>query len=155
MPPHGLKKEPEYLESVAAASTDYALMDRKEVMIGGGRSRVEFCDLYSKDKKIIHVKKYGGSSVLSHLFSQALVSGDCFLHEAEFREDVNKLLPPGFKFADTVAQPLPKDFEICIAVMSKEKGALELPFFSKVSFKHAVKALHNLGYKVTKLKIEL
>jgi uncharacterized protein (TIGR04141 family) len=53
-----------------------------------------------------------------------------------------------------VAQPSPKDYEICIAVMSKEKGALELPFFSKVSIKHAVKALRNQGYNVTKLKIE-
>lgn len=154
LPPYDSKTEPEYLKVVVAGSSDYALMDRKEVMIGGGRSRVEFCDLYSKNKEMIHVKQYGGSSVLSHLFSQALVSGDCFLHEAEFREKVNELLPQGFKFADTVAQPVVKDFEICIAVMSKEKGALELPFFSKVSFKHAVKALHNFGYKVSKLKIE-
>lgn len=154
LPPYDSKTEPEYLKVVVAGSSDYALMDRKVVMVGGGRSRVEFCDLYSKNKEIIHVKKYGGSSVLSHLFSQALVSGDCFLHEAEFREEVNKLLPQDFKFADTLAQPAPKDYEICIAVMSKEKGALELPFFSKVSFKHAVKALHNLGYNVTKLKIE-
>lgn len=154
LPPYDSKTEPEYLKVVAAGSSDYALMDRKEVMIGGGRSRVEFCDLYSKNKEIIHVKKYGGSSVLSHLFSQALVSADCFLHEADFREKVNELLPQNFKFTDTVVQPVAKDFEVCIAVMSKEKGALELPFFSKVSFKHAVKALHNLGYKVTKLKIE-
>jgi uncharacterized protein (TIGR04141 family) len=154
LPPYDSKTEPEYLKIVAAGSSDYALMDRKEVMIGGGRSRVEFCDLYSKNKEIIHVKKYGGSSVLSHLFSQAVVSGDCFLHEPEFRDQVNKLLPQDYKLADTVAQPAPKDYEICIAVMSKEKGALELPFFSKVSFKHAVKALHNLGYNVTKLKIE-
>jgi uncharacterized protein (TIGR04141 family) len=154
LPQYDSKTEPEYLKVVAAGSSDYALMDRKVVMIGGGRSRVEFCDLYSKNKEIIHVKQYGGSSVLSHLFSQALVSGDCFLHEVEFREKVNELLPQGFKLANTAAQPAPKDFEICIAVMSKEKGALELPFFSKVSFKHAVKALHNLGYKVTKLKIE-
>jgi len=154
LPPYDSKTEPEYLKSVAASSPEYALMDRQEVMIGGGRSRVEFCDLYSKNKEIIHVKKYGGSSVLSHLFSQAVVSGDCFLHEAEFRAKVNELLPQGFKLSDTVGQPTAKDFEICIAVMSKEKGSLELPFFSKVSFKHAVKTLHNLGYKVTKLKIE-
>jgi uncharacterized protein (TIGR04141 family) len=38
--------------------------------------------------------------------------------------------------------------------MSKEPGALELPFFSKVSFKHAVKLLGNLGYNVSKYKIE-
>jgi len=154
LPPYDSKTEPEYLKVVAAGSSDYALMDRKLVMIGGKRSRVEFCDLYSKSKEIIHVKKYGGSSVLSHLFSQAVVSGECFLHEPEFREQVNKLLPQDFKFADTVAQPAPKDYEICIAVMSKEKGALELPFFSKVSIKHAVKALRNQGYNVTKLKIE-
>lgn len=154
LPSYASKTEPEYLKVVAAGSSDYALMDRKVVMIGGGRSRVEFCDLYSKNKEIIHVKKYGGSSVLSHLFSQAVVSGECFLHEAEFRAKVNELLPQGFKLSDTVGQPAAKDFEICIAVMSKEKGALELPFFSKVSFKLAVRQLRNFGYKVTKLKIE-
>ena len=154
LPPYDSKTEPVYLKAVVAGSSNFALMDRQEVMIGGSRSRVEFCDLYSKNKEIIHVKKYGGSSVLSHLFSQALVSANCFLHETEFREKVNELLPQGFKLADTVMQPVAKDFEICIAVMSKEQGALELPFFSKVSFKHAVKALRNLGYNVTKLKIE-
>ena len=130
-------------------------MDRQVVMIGGGRSRVEFCDLYSKDKKeIIHVKKYGGSSVLSHLFSQAVVSGGCFLYEADFRTRLNDLLPHGFKLRNPKEQPVANEYEVCIAIMSKEKGPLELPFFSKVSFKHAVKALHNFGYKVTKLKIE-
>jgi len=155
LPPYGTNTEPNYLKSVAVNPGDYALMDRQVVMIGGGRSRVEFCDLYSKDKKeIIHVKKYGGSSVLSHLFSQAVVSGGCFLHEADFRARLNDRLPHGFKLRNPKEQPVANEYEVCIAIMSKEKGPLELPFFSKVSFKHAVKALHNLGYKVTKLKIE-
>lgn len=155
LPPYGTNTEPNYLKSVAANPGGYALMDHKEVMIGGGRSRVEFCDLYSKDKKeIIHVKKYGGSSVLSHLFSQAVVAGECFLREADFRARLNPLLPHGFKLKNPKKQPVASEFEVCIAIMSKEKGPLELPFFSKVSFKHAAKALQHLGYSVTKLKID-
>jgi uncharacterized protein (TIGR04141 family) len=38
--------------------------------------------------------------------------------------------------------------------MSKVPGPVELPFFSKVSFRYAVRNLNNLGYNVTKLKIE-
>ena len=153
LPPYDTNTEPNYLKSVAASNSKYALMDRKEVMIGGGRSRVEFCDLYSNSKEIIHVKKYGGANLLSHLFAQALVSGDCFLHEAAFRSEVNKLLPHGFKLANSKNQPIAKEYEMCIAVMSKVKGPLELPFFSKVSLKHAVRNLRNLGFRVTKLKI--
>jgi len=155
LPPYGTNTEPSYLKSVATSQGQYALMDREEVMIGSGRSRVEFCDLYSKsNKEIIHVKRYGGSSVLSHLFAQALVSGDCFLHEAEFRNKLNDLLPHGFKLANPKAQPVAREYEVCVAIMSKERGPLEIPFFSKVSLKHAVRSLRNLGYKVTKMKIE-
>lgn len=153
LPPYGTSTEPKYLRAVAAGNAAYALMDRKEIMIGGGRSRVEFCDLYSNASEIIHVKKYGGANLLSHLFSQTLVSGECFLHDAAFRMEVNKHLPQGFKFSNSKDQPTAKDFEVCIAIMSKVKGPLELPFFSKVSLKHAVRSLRNLGYKVTKLKI--
>jgi uncharacterized protein (TIGR04141 family) len=155
LPTYDTKTEPIYLQTVADTLPTYALMDRKEVMIGGGPSRVEFCDLYSKfGKAIIHVKRYGGSSLLSHLFMQAVVSGDCFLHDPGFRIQLNGLLPRGFKLTDPTEQPMAKDYEVCIAIMSKAPGALELPFFSKVSFKHSTKTLRNLGYKVTKLKIE-
>ena len=154
LPTYGVMTEPEYLEFVAQKFTQYALMDRKEIMIGGGRSRVEFCDLYSQDKQIIHVKKYGGSSLLSHLFSQALVSGDCFLHDPDFRAKLNRMLPLGFQLADPITQPDQKEYEICIAVMSDVPGPMELPFFSKVSFKYAVRSLQKLGFKVSKLKID-
>ena len=33
------------------------------------------------------------------------------------------------------------------AIMSKVKGPLEIPFFSKVSMKHAVKALRRMEFK--------
>lgn len=147
-------KEPEYLTFVAANYSDFALMDRKNIMIGGGRSRVEFCDLFSSSQDIIHVKYYGGSSLLSHLFTQAVVSGQCFVNEEDFRKQVNEKLPDTHKLTDTASRPNTTDFNVCIAIMSKEPGPLELPFFSKVSFKHAVRALQNLGYNVSKAKVE-
>ncbi len=154
LPPFENLKEPEYLKYVANNIPEFALMDRQNIMIGGGRSRVEFCDLFSKDKDIIHVKYYGGSTVLSHLFSQAAVSGECFLNEESFRKQVNDKLPSTHRLPDAAIRPNSSDYNVCIAIMSKVPGALELPFFSKVSFKHAVKQLTNMGYNVFKYKIE-
>ena len=126
----------------------------KEIMIGGGRSRVEFCDLFSKDGQIVHVKRYGGSAVLSHLFNQAVVSADCFINEPTFRSELNSLLPVGYRLADHTSVPNASNYTVCLAIMSKEPGGLELPFFSKVSLKYAVRALRRMGFKVAKLKID-
>jgi len=154
LPPYGAGTEPAYLARVAKEVPAFALMDRKLIAIGGGRSSVEFCDLFSRAlRAIIHVKKYGGSSVLSHLFAQALVSGESFVREVEFRRQVDAHLPDSFKLEDPETAPVTGEYEVCIAVMSSHEGPLEIPFFSKVSLKYASKALGGLGYKVTKLKI--
>ena len=153
LPQFGTKTEPEYLAGLKSTHPHLAIMDRKLVMIGSGRSRIEFCDLYSKDRDIVHIKQYGGSSVLSHLFNQAIVSAECFLYEQTFRERVDTLLPTGFKFASTAQAPVADAYTVCIAIMSKVDGPLEIPFFSKVSLKHAVKTLKRMGFRVTKLKI--
>ncbi len=154
LPAHCDATEPKYLETLTSQDARFALMDRKTIPIGGGKSKVEFCDLYTQAGDIIHVKQYGGSSLLSHLFSQALVSAECFFHEQEFRRKAYALLPAGFGVADPARDPRPQDFTICIAIMSKVAGPLELPFFSKVSLRHAVTALRRMNLKVTRLKIE-
>lgn len=154
LPKFGTKTEPTYLAGLGASHPNLAVMDRKLIMIGNGKSRVEFCDLYSKGLDIVHVKQYGGSSVLSHLFNQAVVSAECFLYESTFRDKLNHLLPVGFKLSDTSLAPVAKQHTVCLAIMSKVKGPLEIPFFSKVSLKHAVKALRKMDFKVTKLNIE-
>ena len=154
LPKFGTKTEPTYLAGLGSSHPNLAVMDRKLIMIGNGKSRVEFCDLYSKSLDIVHVKQYGGSSVLSHLFNQAVVSAECYLYEPTFRDKLNQLLPVGFKLSDASVPPVAKQHTVCLAIMSKVKGPLEIPFFSKVSLKHAVKALRKMDFKVTKLKIE-
>jgi hypothetical protein len=65
--------EPAYNRRVAKRA-GYTCMDGKNIVYGGGRSKVEFCDLFTKDRVMIHVKRYGGSGVLSHLFAQGAAS---------------------------------------------------------------------------------
>ena len=156
LPPYGTKIEPEYNIYVATTyANDFDLMDRKTIPIGGGRSSVEFCDLFTKDKKLIHVKKYGGSSVLSHLFQQGVVSGELFISSDIFRSEVHSRLSDNYKLADVESRPNPVEYEVCYAVMSDVPGDLHIPFFSKVVMKNAVKRLQAYGYKVTKKKIPI
>lgn len=156
LPPFGTKKEPEYNNYVVSVSpTDFCLMDRKTITIGGGRSSIEFCDLFTKDKKMIHVKKYGGSSVLSHLFQQGVVSGELFISDSYFRNEVNVKLGDEFKLSDSELRPDPSEYEVCYAIMSDIPGDLNIPFFSKVVMKNAVKRLQAYGYTVTKKKIPI
>lgn len=108
-----------------------------------------------KNKDIIHVKQYGGSSVLSHLFSQAVVSADSFLNEPDFRVAVNNKLPTAeFRPDKPEDTPDPTNYNICIAIMSKVVGELELFFFSKVRLKHAVRSIQKMQFVVTLLKID-
>jgi uncharacterized protein (TIGR04141 family) len=79
LPDCNLNDEATYNLSAAASIPGACCMDSKLIVHGGGHSKVEFCDLYTSDKRIIHVKKYGGSSVFSHLFSQGVVSGELFV----------------------------------------------------------------------------
>lgn len=156
LPPYGSRKEPEYNSYVATAYPEsFDLMDRKTINIRASKSSVEFCDLLTRDKKLIHVKKYGGSSVLSHLFQQGVVSGELFISDERFRKDVNAKLGETYKLASVEARPNPAEYEVCYAVMTDVPGKLHIPFFSKVVMKNAVKRLQAYGYKVTKKRISM
>jgi uncharacterized protein (TIGR04141 family) len=133
--------------------TRIALMDQKNVQYGGGTNKIEFCDLYVKNKALVHVKRYGGSSVLSHLFSQAVVSANLFLADASFRKEVNRRLPSSHRFRDPDKRPPPGDYEIAFAVISEVQGKLRLPFFSRVTLRNAARQLRNFGFSVTCTKI--
>lgn len=146
------EKEGDYNIRIAH-DAGYCLMDKKLINHGGGYSKIEFCDLYTKDKKIIHIKHYGGSSVLSHLFSQGLVSGELFLRDKKFREKVNVILEPEFKLADTKPKPIASEYEIVFGVISSAPKELEVPFFSKVNLRNAKNRLETFGYKVSLYKI--
>jgi uncharacterized protein (TIGR04141 family) len=131
----------------------YALMDRKNILYGGGASKIEFCDLYTRRNEIVHVKRYGGSGTLSHLFAQGSVSATLFLSDQRFRKEINKLLPTSHRLRTVDGPPQANNYEIAYAIASKASGPLGLPFFSRVTLRHTYKQLQNMGYRVTLNKI--
>ncbi|MFA5178525.1 MAG: TIGR04141 family sporadically distributed protein [Candidatus Paceibacterota bacterium] len=153
LPSYSQKNENEYNKAVATQDSDFCCMDRENISHGGGHSKIEFCDLYTKDKTIIHVKHYGGSSVLSHLFAQGVVSGELFLADSKFREKVNDKLSQSHKIQDTKIKPTASDYTIIYGIISSSGHDLEIPFFSKVSLKNAKRRLETFGYKVFVQKI--
>lgn len=151
--------EDKYNERVAEEIGNTCSMDRKMINHGGANQKIEFCDLLTKDKKLIHVKHYGASSVLSHLFSQGLVSGELFLSDRDFREKLNTKLDEigkfDYKFPNTSSKPKTSDYEIVFAIISKSDDELDIPFFSKVNIRNVKKRLDMLGYKTSIMKISV
>lgn len=147
--------ELDYNTDAAAQLGNAWCMDQQMIIYGGGHNRIEFCDILTADHKLIHVKKYGGSSVLSHLFSQGAVSGELFVSDRTFREKLNPQLPRGQKLAGQGAnRPNAADYEIVYAIISESQNPLNIPFFSKVSLRTARRRLSSFGFRVSKKKIQ-
>ncbi|MFA4904432.1 MAG: DUF6119 family protein [Desulfobaccales bacterium] len=152
------ESEAAYNKYVAESdSSKYALMDRKLIQYGGANQKIEFCDLLINKKDIVHIKRYGQSSALSHLFSQGLISGDLFFTDAEFRKLVNERLPKEHRLEDYNRRIEREEFQIVFAVISNNPGDdLVLPFFSRLNCKHAAKRLQEVyGYRVSIGKISI
>ncbi len=149
--------EGRYNSSVAEQfPEEYALLDGKVIHHGGRHGQVEVCDLFSKNKHLIHVKLYGKSSVLSHLISQGFVSGHLIQLDADFRKKVKDKLPNSYKdLIEVGPRPAEGDFTIVFAIISDSGGDdLHLPFFSRVNINNATNILKGFGYKVELLKIK-
>lgn len=150
LPEYNHIDEGDYNKQVAESNENYLLMDRKNIMHGGGHSQIEFCDILTKDKQIIHVKHYAGSSVLSHLFQQGLISGELFVSDIEFRKKLNSKLKNDWKLKDSSKRINPAEYEIIFAIISNDTAEKpNIPFFSKVSVKNVTKRLESYGYKVS------
>jgi uncharacterized protein (TIGR04141 family) len=148
--------EGKYNERVVAETAgQFALMDSKGIRHGGGQSQIEFCDLFSANGDIIHVKRYGSSSVFSHLFAQGKVSGELFQMDEDFRKKVSEELPDGFKIAQSEQRPATDQYRVVYAIISDAPGDLEIPFFSRLNMKNSTRSLVSMGYRVAKSKIEV
>lgn len=143
------KEEKEYNIAVCNEYSDrYCLMDRRNIYQGG--NPIEFCDIYSRDKQFIHVKKYNGSSVLSHLFFQGYVSAQNFFDLA-YRQKANRLLGKNFKVPET-ENISAFEYEVVFAIAKdnlEEGERPDIPFFSKVSFRSVSRNLKHYGFKVS------
>ena len=133
----------------------FTLMDRQLISRGGGHNKIEFCDLLSRSNDLIHVKRYGGSSVLSHLFAQGKVSAELFLMDPEFRTQLNRILPEIHRLNNVNDRPVPDRYRVVFAVVSDSSEELTLPFFSRLNLRQAIRTLQAYGYKVGITKVSV
>lgn len=154
LPEYNHDNEGAYNEA-AASHINALCLDRKNLPYGGGQSKIEFCDILTNDKKIIHVKKYGGSSLLSHLFNQGFVSAELLLLDEDFRKLVINVLSKerGFRSVVPTKKPNASEYKIIYAIITTQKKKFNIPFFSKVVLKNNKKILEAYGYEIFLTKI--
>lgn len=142
-PQHILEKD--YLESRPLTNHEnYIVLDRNNIYIQG-QSPVEPCDIYTQNKLFIHLKRYGSSSLLGHLFNQGFVSGDLLLNSIEFKKKFNGKVDEEYK----ISEVSPSKFTISYVIGTKYEGELKLPLFSKITLTKAFDELRKKGFKVT------
>ncbi len=155
LPHYDDSSEGSYNERVCSENPQtLALMDKRLIRYGGPRSGIEFCDVYTNSKDIIHVKRYGQSKVFSHFFAQGAVSGELFHTQAAFRRIVNETLPDTHKILDPRKVPDRDEYQVVFAIVSDTKAtALTIPFFSRLNLRAACNRLIGYGYRVAISKI--
>ena len=149
------EREEDYNISVRDTNGNIELMDKEFVKIGGPYDKLEFCDLIKDSSEFIHVKYYRSSSTLSHLFSQGFVASEAFIGDAGFRHRLNDKLPDASKLKDADSRPDPSEYKIVYAIATNRNLPGELPFFSKVTLKNALKQLKTLNFNVSLSAIQV
>lgn len=145
--------EPHYNQRVADGNSTLAYLDAKTIHLKN-RTAVEACDLYTRSKQFVHIKRQSRSSTLSHLFAQGMVSGELFKEDRSFREELRKKMAmtrPTFAATIPDTRPQASNYEVVFAILMKGNRAdlLSLPFFTQVHLLQAVKYLRSLDYQVT------
>ncbi|AYL94249.1 TIGR04141 family sporadically distributed protein [Mucilaginibacter celer] len=125
-------------------------LDAKTIQYGGGASKIEVCDVLSDDAVFFHVKKYGGSANLSHLFAQGYVSGELFITDEGFREAVRKKfsLKAPYDLLFPKQRPTASEYSIVFGIITTSTKPLNLPFFSKVTLRSYKRILEAFGFNI-------
>ena len=152
--PDGIE-EKDY-NQLAADETGVLNLDRQLVRVVGQRSAIELCDLMSRERTLIHVKRRGYSSTLSHHFAQGTVSARLLLSDEAFRQSARALvdaIDPDFASVLPKGRPSPEDYEISYVVLTRgtpeNENPLTLPFFSLVNLAGTARLLRELGFRVS------
>ncbi len=141
--------EDQYNDELHQTLTNSYLLHKYKVAVGGGQgNNFEPCDILWNNR-LIHIKRNGNSSVLSHLFNQALVSSQMLLDASVRSQLRRKMIDAGE--GDVIHEPFSaQDYEIVLAIINKFNDERpKIPFFSKVSLCFTSNSIQNLGYKLS------
>lgn len=146
-------REDEYNEWASQILPDTILQDRKLVHVGGAHGKVEPCDLLTKKRHIIHVKRKHSSATLSHLYAQAQVSAELLRSDAQFRELWRQQIAnDNPAFSNVIQTSFQRgQYEVVLVILTDkaEDIPLHLPFFARLQLQLTAQHLQDIGYKVS------
>jgi uncharacterized protein (TIGR04141 family) len=134
----------------------FLCLDKQNFQVPNSRSKIEVCDLLSKDKHFICVKKETRSATLSHLFAQGSVSMLLLREYAEYKRHLVEKASQKFPEEGFTEDDFPyRDCTLVYAISSSKSEDIRvvLPFFSKVNLLHHTNLIKRLGINVRLFKI--
>ncbi|MGG4459747.1 DUF6119 family protein [Brevibacillus porteri] len=148
--------EPEESYNERQDSEYFLCLDKRNFQVTNTRSKIEVCDLLSKDKHFVCVKKGTRSATLSHLFAQGSVSMVLLKDSYDYRQYVVRQAAQKFPEENYSIENFPyNECTLVYAISSPKQTDIRttLPFFSKVNLLHHVSLIRRLGIKVALYKI--
>jgi uncharacterized protein (TIGR04141 family) len=159
-PPYRGQTEPAYNTMVGEdCAEDFVLLDRALIELPGEYG-VEASDLVASSGALIHVKRKGKSSVLSHLFLQAANSCELLRRSPLARAQLmnlireraqNEQIVTTVEAAYAKAAERREEIEVAFAFLGDWRGKTiaNLPLFSRISMVTEVRRVSNLGFRPT------
>lgn len=138
----------------------YRKMHKEMISHGGGHGSIEFCDILSPSRHLIHIKRHGrrkGPEALSHLFSQGVVSSQLMMSDTQFRQKVNtKLQVAGCEhlFEPHTDRLNGRDWEVVFVIIHHAMRSNDsLPLLSRINLRNAASRIRSLGMSVSTLHV--
>lgn len=158
MPKRTTENENQFIDLFAEDKYKVLIL-HKNLIHRTGSTPIEVCDILYPTGHLLHLKYGAHSSLLSHLFSQAAVSGELLIIDDEFKSKLKDVIKTAavkknnaditqYQFMYTNFQP-----SVCTIVLgiitTKPYGNLSkiLPFFSKINLRAFCKSYQRMGYK--------
>lgn len=136
----------------AARTAGYRLVDR-DLYHGPAGERIEACDLLTKTKDLICVKRLDGSDTMIHLFEQGAISATLLRAGGDYRSFVLDRLQDAGGGHDFGFEA---DWTVVFAIATSRPGPIKtlLPFFARASLAANLDAIRDRGFNVVLAKIE-
>ncbi|WP_041648246.1 TIGR04141 family sporadically distributed protein [Acidithiobacillus ferrivorans] len=93
--------------------------------------------------------------VTEKIKDRGFVASEAFIGDAGFRHRLNDKLPDASKLKDADSRPDPSEYKIVYEIATNRNLPGELPFFSKVTLKNALKQLKTLNFNVSLSAIQV
>lgn len=160
MPGYQSGREDAWNRRLAEQYPDSCVLLDKRLIRPTGQTGFEPCDVISHDGLLVHAKRKGRSSTLSHLFTQAVRSAELLTRDpacqlALFDRINERASGPDLanrvidRFASLRARP--PDLEVCFALLGPwgVRRQLSLPLLAKMDLVNAFQRLDQLGLHPT------